>query len=48
MKAAILALLLLGAVLSERDQIDPNPPPPKPEPRCVVVISSAGPVVICR
>ena len=48
MKTIVLALFLIGAVLSSREQIDPWP---KPEPKpsgCVVVITSAGPIVICR
>lgn len=48
MKTIVLALFLIGAVLSSREQIDPNPrPEPKPS-GCVVIVTSQGPIVVCR
>lgn len=48
MKTIVLALLVLAAVLSSREQIDPNPrPEPKPS-GCTVIVTSTGPIVICR
>ena len=45
---ACLGLLLLTTVVWGREAIDPNQLPPKPEPTCTVIVSSTGPIVICR
>lgn len=39
--------MLVLAILFAREQLEAPAPPPPPS-GCVVVISTAGPVVICR
>ncbi len=44
----LVGCCVLAAIHFTPEPIDPTPPPPRPETGCVLIVTTAGPIVICR
>lgn len=48
LKAAVKALFVAAVLFSTREPMDPWPPPAPPDTGCTMIITTRGPIVICR